>query len=199
MTRLPLAIALATLTASPASAQFQGRHRRGAAGSGRSDLHPWPCRHAGRLAGPTSPSRMARSSRSGARRRSRRTAPAKHGSSISRAWTVLPGLIDMHVHAVDAGLQARDCRFPQGADAATITRTVKGCVAAARPGEWITGGQWGLLFHGQDATPQAPARCGGAHDTGSAPRHQPAQRVGQFRRAQGRRDHARHAQSGGAG
>ncbi|MBF9149612.1 amidohydrolase [Novosphingobium jiangmenense] len=56
--------------------------------------------------------------------------------------TVLPGLIDMHVHAVDAGLQAANCRFPQGAPMATAIATVKACAAKAKPGAWIEGGQW---------------------------------------------------------
>lgn len=56
--------------------------------------------------------------------------------------TVLPGLIDMHVHAVDAGLQSANCRFPQGASMTTALATVKDCAAKARPGAWIEGGQW---------------------------------------------------------
>ncbi|MBB3861291.1 hypothetical protein GGQ88_002575 [Novosphingobium hassiacum] len=56
--------------------------------------------------------------------------------------TVLPGLIDMHVHAVDAGLQAAGCIFPQGAAMATAIAKVRQCAAQAAPGAWIQGGQW---------------------------------------------------------
>lgn len=56
--------------------------------------------------------------------------------------TVLPGLIDMHVHAVDAGLHARECAFPQGSAAPVVIAAVKACVEAAAPGAWVTGGQW---------------------------------------------------------
>lgn len=56
--------------------------------------------------------------------------------------TVLPGLYDMHVHAFFAGRQKRACNFPGKATAAVIVDTVKACVAATRPGDWITGGSW---------------------------------------------------------
>jgi len=56
--------------------------------------------------------------------------------------TVLPGLIDMHVHAVDAGLHARECAFPQGSAAPAVVAAVKACVEAAKPGAWVVGGQW---------------------------------------------------------
>ncbi|NLR70442.1 amidohydrolase family protein [Novosphingobium sp. ERN07] len=72
---------------------------------------------------------------------------AKHRTATTKVIdlegrTVLPGLIDMHVHAVDAGLQANNCIFPQGAAMATAIATVKACAAKARPGAWIEGGQW---------------------------------------------------------
>jgi hypothetical protein len=57
--------------------------------------------------------------------------------------TVLPGLYDMHVHPV---LQAKGdegrCRVPQDADAKKLLGLVSNCVKAAKPGEWVTGGQW---------------------------------------------------------
>jgi predicted amidohydrolase YtcJ len=55
---------------------------------------------------------------------------------------VLPGLADMHVHPVFAGLQARRCVIPQGSTLAEVQHSVHGCVARAAPGKWITGGQW---------------------------------------------------------
>jgi predicted amidohydrolase YtcJ len=57
--------------------------------------------------------------------------------------TVFPGLYDMHVHPV---LQAKGgeggCRIPQDANAQKLLELVNTCVKAAKPGEWITGGQW---------------------------------------------------------
>jgi predicted amidohydrolase YtcJ len=57
--------------------------------------------------------------------------------------TVLPGLYDMHVHPV---LQAKGdegrCRVPQDALAARLLEIVAVCVKAAKPGEWVSGGQW---------------------------------------------------------
>ena len=57
--------------------------------------------------------------------------------------TVLPGLYDMHIHPI---LQAKGdegrCRIPQDADAAKLLVLVSECVQAAKPGDWVTGGQW---------------------------------------------------------
>lgn len=57
--------------------------------------------------------------------------------------TVFPGLYDMHIHPI---LQAKGdegrCRIPQDADANKLFALVTECVAAAKPGEWVTGGQW---------------------------------------------------------
>jgi len=57
--------------------------------------------------------------------------------------TVFPGLYDMHVHPV---LQAKGgeggCRIPQDAKAQKLLELVAACVKTAKPGEWITGGQW---------------------------------------------------------
>jgi predicted amidohydrolase YtcJ len=57
--------------------------------------------------------------------------------------TVLPGLYDMHIHPV---LQANGgeggCRIPQDAGPQKLLELVAACVKAAKPGEWIGGGQW---------------------------------------------------------
>lgn len=55
---------------------------------------------------------------------------------------VFPGLHDMHVHPMGAGLQQMECRFRQGSDLAAVQVAIAGCVANRKPGEWITGGQW---------------------------------------------------------
>ncbi|MFC3592189.1 amidohydrolase [Novosphingobium piscinae] len=72
---------------------------------------------------------------------------AKHRTAQTRVIdlggrTVLPGLIDMHVHAVDAGLREASCAFPQGANLSAVLATIKACAAKAKPGAWIEGGQW---------------------------------------------------------
>lgn len=56
--------------------------------------------------------------------------------------TVMPGLHDIHVHAVGAGQLHQQCTFPQGSAPQVVLDTVKACVAKKKPGEWITGGQW---------------------------------------------------------
>ena len=56
--------------------------------------------------------------------------------------TVLPGFHDMHVHPVFGGMLQQQCKIAQGARLADIQARIKACVAAAKPGDWITGGQW---------------------------------------------------------
>jgi predicted amidohydrolase YtcJ len=56
---------------------------------------------------------------------------------------VMPGLYDMHVHPVMAGNGAEGrCRFPQDAGASLLLATLAKCVAAEKPGAWITAAQW---------------------------------------------------------
>ena len=63
--------------------------------------------------------------------------------------TVVPGLHDMHVHPMSAGMAQRGCNFPQGSSAQQTIDTVKGCVANHAKGEWITGGQWDAASFGK--------------------------------------------------
>lgn len=56
--------------------------------------------------------------------------------------TVLPGLVDSHVHPLFAGLAATACRLPTGADAAEVQAAVRDCAAKRAPGDWIKGGSW---------------------------------------------------------
>jgi len=55
---------------------------------------------------------------------------------------VLPGLHDLHVHPIFAGVRATRCRIPQGSSLEETLRIVGEAVASARPGEWVLGGQW---------------------------------------------------------
>lgn len=64
---------------------------------------------------------------------------------------VLPGLHDMHVHPMGAGLAKLACNFPQGSSPAVVRAAVQQCAAKHAPGEWITGGQWEASAFG--ATP----------------------------------------------
>ena len=65
---------------------------------------------------------------------------------------VMPGLFDLHVHPVFAGIQASRCVIPQGASLTAIKANVKACVGAAEEGAWITGGQWDSSAIGQVPT-----------------------------------------------
>lgn len=56
--------------------------------------------------------------------------------------TVVPGLHDMHVHPLYAGLDAMKCNFAQGAGPGEIESALRKCVARKARGEWITGGRW---------------------------------------------------------
>jgi predicted amidohydrolase YtcJ len=64
---------------------------------------------------------------------------------------VVPGLHDMHVHPMGAGLTELACRFPQGSGPAVVQKAIQQCAAQHAKGEWITGGQWDAASFG--ATP----------------------------------------------
>jgi predicted amidohydrolase YtcJ len=64
---------------------------------------------------------------------------------------VIPGLHDMHVHPMGAGLSKLACTFPQGSGPAVVQAAVQQCAAKHKKGEWITGGQWDAASFG--ATP----------------------------------------------
>ncbi len=55
---------------------------------------------------------------------------------------VVPGLHDMHVHPLGAGLWQQKCHITQGSSVQQMLDAVRGCVAKHAKGEWITGGQW---------------------------------------------------------
>lgn len=65
-----------------------------------------------------------------------------------RGGTVMPGLFDMHVHPLGGGFQQLQCTFAQGSKPAQIIAVVRQCVARAKPGEWIVGGQWQAIDFG---------------------------------------------------
>ena len=56
--------------------------------------------------------------------------------------TVLPGLHDLHVHPIYAGVRERRCKVPQGSNLADTLRIVAEHVSRAAPGAWVLGGQW---------------------------------------------------------
>lgn len=56
--------------------------------------------------------------------------------------TVLPGLVDSHVHPLFAGLAAAACRLPPGGGPADVQAAVRDCVSRRGPGDWIKGGSW---------------------------------------------------------
>ncbi|GAA2325785.1 amidohydrolase [Streptomyces kunmingensis] len=56
--------------------------------------------------------------------------------------TVLPGLHDLHVHPIYAGVRERRCKVPQGSSLDRTLSIVAEHVARAAPGAWVLGGQW---------------------------------------------------------
>jgi len=56
--------------------------------------------------------------------------------------TVLPGLHDVHVHPMYAGITERQCRIAQGSNLQETLKGVKDCVDRAASGDWVVGGQW---------------------------------------------------------
>jgi hypothetical protein len=63
---------------------------------------------------------------------------------------VLPGLHDMHVHPMGAGLMQFQCLFPQGSSRPQILEAVETCAGNRSEGEWIVGGQWDAASFGGD-------------------------------------------------
>jgi predicted amidohydrolase YtcJ len=53
--------------------------------------------------------------------------------------TVLPGLHDMHVHPIGAGIDQFRCAIPHGAEPQQLFDVAAACVEKAVPGEWVTG------------------------------------------------------------
>lgn len=62
---------------------------------------------------------------------------------------VVPGLHDMHVHPLGAGLQEYQCRFAQGLPPQQVFDAVAACVDAREEGEWVSGGQWDAASFGE--------------------------------------------------
>lgn len=72
------------------------------------------------------------------------TALARPDATITdlAGHTLMPGLYDMHVHVLEAGLTKAACHLPQGGGAQAVVAAVRACAARAAPGEWIIGGSW---------------------------------------------------------
>lgn len=62
--------------------------------------------------------------------------------------TVLPGLHDMHVHPMGAGMAQFQCQFPQGSARERIATAVAACAERRADGDWISGGQWDATSFG---------------------------------------------------
>jgi hypothetical protein len=62
--------------------------------------------------------------------------------------TVMPGLHDLHVHPMGAGLAQFQCNFPQGSGREAMLAAVADCAANREEGEWISGGQWDAASFG---------------------------------------------------
>lgn len=64
--------------------------------------------------------------------------------------TVLPGLNDLHVHPLGAGLNQLQCNFPQGSTREVLLQAVQRCATNLQAGSWISGGQWDAASYGGD-------------------------------------------------
>jgi predicted amidohydrolase YtcJ len=56
--------------------------------------------------------------------------------------TVLPGLHDVHVHPIFAGITEQQCKVPQGLSLAQAQKVITACAARLPSDGWIVGGQW---------------------------------------------------------
>jgi len=79
--------------------------------------------------------------------------------------TVLPGLHDAHVHPLDGGISERLCKIMQGSALPETLAKVRACASKARPGEWVTGGQWDAPALGGVPDRRALDAATGTHPT----------------------------------
>ncbi|OYQ29556.1 hypothetical protein CHU93_07510 [Sandarakinorhabdus cyanobacteriorum] len=78
----------------------------------------------------------------GDERTARRRAGPRAAVLDLKGATVLPGLVDSHVHPLFAGLTEMNCRLPVNGTSPQIREAIRQCVAKAPKGEWIRGGNW---------------------------------------------------------
>ncbi len=64
--------------------------------------------------------------------------------------TVLPGLHDLHVHPIYAGVREHECKIPQGSTLKQAQAVVKTCADKVGAGKWVFGGQWDVPALGQE-------------------------------------------------
>lgn len=70
------------------------------------------------------------------------TGPATRSVDLAGRM-VMPGIIDTHVHPMDAGRkELLECGFPFSHTMDAILQRVAQCAAATPKGEWVRGGQW---------------------------------------------------------
>jgi predicted amidohydrolase YtcJ len=63
--------------------------------------------------------------------------------------TVLPGLHDVHVHPMYAGIMEGRCKIAQGATLAQLQNGVRACAQRGSVKDWVVGGQWDTPALGQ--------------------------------------------------
>ena len=67
---------------------------------------------------------------------------------------VMPGIIDTHVHPMDAGRkELLECGFPFSHTMEEILQRVRECAATTPKGEWVRGGQWSAELLGERQPP----------------------------------------------
>ena len=67
---------------------------------------------------------------------------------------VMPGIIDTHVHPMDAGRkELLECGFPFSLTMEQVLKRVQECAAAKPKGEWVRGGQWSAELLGAEKPP----------------------------------------------
>lgn len=77
--------------------------------------------------------------------------------------TVLPGLHDLHVHPIFAGISQQQCKIPQGLSLADTQKRIQACADQAGVGAWVVGGQWDASALGRVPDRAALDAAAGSH------------------------------------
>ena len=121
--------------------------------------------------------------------------PGGRTIELAPGQSVLPGLVDSHVHMIEGGVQQLDCPIEEPKSKAALAAAIEACAAAQPEKAWLIGNGWpAALFdelgpRKEELDALVPDRPAVIYGRGRA------LRLAQLRRAPGRRHRPRHGGS----